>query len=755
MALFLGQHQTENENFGVDWVIHYEFDGVGTQQAIEEFKTLINDLDAVGLQMEVRHGTGASLLVFVKVPRELLGAEMYKSRVKDWLYGISHAFPDDDAHALVEGETEAEELRAIYHLVTWQKEQGGAGIIANLGKWSNVKASFPLHSKSTNDELLRRWSKATILRAEDFDEIRSLFGEKVAYYFAFIQCYSIFLVFPAVSGFICWAFLGPYSITFAALTCLWSLVFVEYWKLKEKDLSIRWGVKGVGALKVNREQYQWDREVLDPVTGEIRREFSTRKQILRQLLQLPFAVLASTVLGVLIVLTFAMEVFLSEVYQGPFKIYLDLLPTVILSLLSPTITNFLTDLGTRLTDYENYRTSDQYERALTQKTFVLNFITSFLPIFLTAFIYVPYGAKIVPYLDVFRVKAARSSFLWGGSVTEQHYPDLHVDPARLQQEIIYLTVTAQVLSFGEEMVIPYIKRLFWRMYREYKNRKLENNARRRPRSQTLDLLLNDMPEESQFLKTVRHQCDAELYDVQEDILEMCLQFGYLVLFGAAWPLVPLGFLINNWIELRGDFLKISLECQRPPPIRADSIGPWLQVLEFLTWLGGLSSAAIVHLYRSDIQTVKLSSLLLTLFVTEQAFLLAKFLVRTILQKIGAETLRREEQYWYSIRKRYLETFSDEAAKLSRARRNSRIPPGSVEGMNPAFTGEKPNFVTLEDEFVPKFTRTNSGRLQISEQATRFWSWQKTSQQTIDAGVKLIQMLSVAGQSKNAAAKKSQ
>lgn len=29
MALFLGQHQTENENFGVDWVIHYEFDGVG------------------------------------------------------------------------------------------------------------------------------------------------------------------------------------------------------------------------------------------------------------------------------------------------------------------------------------------------------------------------------------------------------------------------------------------------------------------------------------------------------------------------------------------------------------------------------------------------------------------------------------------------------------------------------------------------------------------------------------------------------
>ncbi|KAL1855515.1 hypothetical protein Plec18167_007065 [Paecilomyces lecythidis] len=754
MALFLGQRQTENENYGVDWVIHYEFENVGPQQAVQEYKKLINDLDAAGLQTEVRHGPGASLLVFVKVPRELLGAEMYKSRVKDWLYGISHVFPDDDAQSLIEGETEAEELRTIYHLVTWQKDHSGAGITANFGQWTNVKASFPLHSRSTNEELLRRWSKTTILREDDLDEIRSLFGEKVAYYFAFIQCYSIFLVFPAVSGLICWALLGPYSIAFAALTCLWSLVFVEYWKLREKELSIRWGVKGVHAIKVDRLQYKWDKEVLDPVTGEINRHFSTRKQLLRQLLQLPFAVLASCLLGALIVITFAMEVFLSEVYQGPFKLYLDLLPTVILSLLSPTITSFLTDLGTRLTDYENYRTTDEYERALTQKTFVLNFITSFLPIFLTAFVYVPFGGRIVPHLDVFSVKAAKSSFLWGGSTTtEQYHPDLQVDPARLQQEIIYLTVTAQVFSFGEEMVIPYIKRVFWRMYREYKNRKIEKTARRRPRTQTLDLLLNDVPEEAPFLKRVRDQCDAELYDVQEDILEMCLQYGYLVMFGAAWPLLPLGFLINNWVELRGDFVKITLECKRPPPIRADSIGPWLQVLEFLTWLGGLSSAAIVHLYRSDIQTVKLSSLLLTLFVTEQAFLLAKFLVRTILQKIGADTFRREEQYWYSIRKRYLETFSDEAAKLSRARRNSRIPPGSTEWTAPDFTGEKPPFVTLEDEFVPHFTRTNSGRLQISERATRFWSWQKTSQQTIDTGVKLIQMLSVAGQSKTA--KKSQ
>ena len=59
------------------------------------------------------------------------------------------------------------------------------------------------------------------------------------------------------------------------------------------------------------------------------------------------------------------------------------------------ITSFLTSIATQLTDYENYRTQDQYELAQTQKTLVLNFITSFLPIILTAFVYVPFGEKIV------------------------------------------------------------------------------------------------------------------------------------------------------------------------------------------------------------------------------------------------------------------------------------------------------------------------------------------------------------------------
>lgn len=139
---------------------------------------------------------------------------------------------------------------------------------------------------------------------------------KVAFYYAFIQCYSLFLVVPTACGAITWLFSGPYSSAFAIFTCLWGVLFVEYWKREEIDLSIRWDVRGVGELKVNRPQYVWEREEVDPVTGQVHRIFPTRKRILRQLWFLPFALLAGLALGTVLLITFALEALMSDVYGG-------------------------------------------------------------------------------------------------------------------------------------------------------------------------------------------------------------------------------------------------------------------------------------------------------------------------------------------------------------------------------------------------------------------------------------------------------
>ncbi|CAI7617512.1 unnamed protein product [Penicillium glandicola] len=729
-----GNTDDDNDNLGVDWVLQYEFGDIDQDQAITEFRTLIHDLGEAGLRVQVRHGHGAALLVCIRVPRDHLGNLVHQSRIKDWLFGITHTLPDGDETATADADTPSEEIRSVYHAITWQKKIGGAGITPGFGQWKNVTASFPLHDQDACAEMLRQWSRKTVLTTSDLDAIRALFGEKIAFYYAFIHCYSLFLVVPAGLGILGWLYLGPYSIVYGIVLCTWCIVFVEYWKVREADLSQRWDVKGVGRLKVNRKQYVWETEVKDPISGQVKHIFPGWKQFTRQMLLVPFASIASVALGALIVASFASEVFISEVYDGPFKEYLEFVPTILFSLSLPAITSFLTSIATRLTDYENYRTQDQYDLAQAQKSFVMNFITSFLPTILTAYVYVPFGKQIVPQLDLLRITGFRTGLVSG-------HKEFDVDTTRFQQEVIYLSMTAQVLSFGEEVIIPYVKHVLRQKWQNYRERKAAY-TRKRKYSTATDMFLVDSPDEAAFMTRLRSEAGAEEYHVEEDIMEMCVQFGYLALFGVAWPLVPLGFLLNNWLELRGDFFKLTLECQRPPPIRSDSIGPCLLGLDFLAWLGTLSTAAIVHVYRGPISEVRLSSLLLTLFVAEQVYLGMRFTASTALEKIFSDTIRRQEADQYAVRKNYF------AASLARNSSPSSRSQGSPNGrtrhrvrFNERVHVYSSNEQDLSTDGTPSPTKEEPWNdvLRGSDREAQFWG--AHSGDMADAGVKLIRVLS--------------
>lgn len=198
---------------------------------------------------------------------------------------------------------------------------GGAGVTPEFGKWENVTAMFPLHNHRTNRELLTRLSKRIFLTLEDLDQIRDLWGAKVAFYFAFIQTYFRSLTFPCAAGIVAWAFLPKYSLFFALVIGIWCTVFLEYWKIKQADLAIRWNVRGVGDLKTNRPQFHYEKEVVDSA-GRIRHHFPKWKRILRQSVVVPFVLVSTLFLGILITFVFAIEIFVSEAYDGPYKWYL-------------------------------------------------------------------------------------------------------------------------------------------------------------------------------------------------------------------------------------------------------------------------------------------------------------------------------------------------------------------------------------------------------------------------------------------------
>jgi hypothetical protein len=240
--------------------------------------------------------------------------------VRDWLYGIRNAEPEPASS--IEPQNEGERLRVINHMITLPTEEGGAGITPNHGEWKNVTGLLPLHDEETNKKWLHEWSQKTFLSEEDLDQIRDKFGESVGFYFAFLQSYFRFLIFPAVFGFSCWFLLGGYSIVYTLVNSLWGIVFVEYWKRKEVDLSCRWQTKGVSAVETKRREFKPEKEIRDEGTGEMRGVFPATKRMQRQLLQIPFALLAAIGLGVIIATCFAIEIFIAELYSGPLKSYL-------------------------------------------------------------------------------------------------------------------------------------------------------------------------------------------------------------------------------------------------------------------------------------------------------------------------------------------------------------------------------------------------------------------------------------------------
>lgn len=178
---------------------------------------------------------------------------------------------------------------------------------------------------------------------------------------------------------------------------------------------------------------------------------------------------------------------------------------------------------------------------MVSKIFVLNFITSYLPIFLTAFVYVPFAQIIVPHLDVFQLTV--KPFAENEKQMTASKIDFQINPDRLKKQVIYFTVTAQVVNFALEIVVPYISRRVFKKVKQVKAERAMSNdsslttgnstsnekavsrksdpATKNANHPTAD----DHPDEAAFLVRVRNEAELSIYDVTTDFREMIIQFG--------------------------------------------------------------------------------------------------------------------------------------------------------------------------------------------------------------------------------------
>ena len=75
---------------------------------------------------------------------------------------------------------------------------------------------------------------------------------------------------------------------------------------------------------------------------------------------------------------------------------------------------------------------------------------------------------------------------------------------------------------------------------------------------------------------------------------LVIQFGFITVFVAAFPLAPLFALLNNWIEIRLDGSKYVSEVRRSVADRAQDIGIWYDILEFIANLAVISNVSTAH-----------------------------------------------------------------------------------------------------------------------------------------------------------------
>ena len=72
-----------------------------------------------------------------------------------------------------------------------------------------------------------------------------------------------------------------------------------------------------------------------------------------------------------------------------------------------------------------------------------------------------------------------------------------------------------------------------------------------------------------------------------------IQFGFVTMFVAAFPLAPFFALLNNIFELRTDAINFVTNFRRPVPHRAQTIGVWFEIVTALSKVSVLVNSFVI------------------------------------------------------------------------------------------------------------------------------------------------------------------
>lgn len=505
-------------------------------------------------------------------------------------------------------------------------------------------AAYPLHeggpdrtsgegSAAPRTQLRRKWaSLLAIFRYQPLDEVRRYFGVKIGLYFAWLGFYTTMLLPASVLGLGCFLYgvatLGKHrpvhemctgsesqllmcplcdngceywrlrdsctqarlgylsdngaTVVFSVFMSLWGAAFLELWKRYSARITYQWDLSGFDTLEENsRPEYLARLSRMKKRDVELieQQEKGGIESLSFWRIRLPFGLLSVSVVLLLVLLAVAAVVGVI-VYRMSVRATLALqseemssfIPLItsttaaLLNLLCILLFNMLyTRLAVYLTEMEMPRTQTEYDDSLTLKLYLLQFVNCYSSIFYIAFFKGKFVGRPGKYNTFLSYQQEECGL--GGCFVE------------LSIQLAIIMVGKQAFSALSEMALPYAMRVWSHM----SFLRSSNHEHQPTQPWERDYLLPDMGSTGLF----------------HEYLEMILQYGFVTLFVAAFPLAPLFALLNNVLEIRLDALKLLGSYRRPVAVRVRDIGIWYRIMDSLGKLAVLTNAVLIA-FTSDL-----------------------------------------------------------------------------------------------------------------------------------------------------------
>uniref|UniRef100_A0A4W6F0K1 Anoctamin n=1 Tax=Lates calcarifer TaxID=8187 RepID=A0A4W6F0K1_LATCA len=506
-------------------------------------------------------------------------------------------------------------------------------------------AAFPVHDcrywkrardaecESERYNLYKHWAKfLCFYKEQPLNLIRKYYGEKIGIYFAWLGFYTEMLFFAAVMGLICFTY-GvlsyddnisrlvppegvreltlllhffrkdfhkikepatypfPYSLSqqshlfdnegtvfFAIFMGIWVTLFLEFWKRRQARLEYEWDLVD---FEEEQQQLQIRPEFEIRCTNRRLNKITQKTQSLSDIIpgqQLCMCVcspqislIVACIIGVIAYRLAVYAAFASIIKDPMRKIQLvgrfitpQLATSVTASCINFVIIMILNFFYERvaiwITDLEIPKTHLEYENRLTMKMFLFQFVNYYSSCFYVAF----FKGKFVGY-------PGNYSYMFGSSTRLRNE---ECDPGgcliELTTQLVIVMAGKQLWGNIQEALLP-LMRNWW------SSRKGRHHPENHYSRWEQDHVLQNFSQLGLFY----------------EYLEMVIQFGFITLFVASFPLAPLLALFNNILEIRVDAWKFTTQFRRPVASKARNIGAWQEILNAVAILSVVTNAFIM------------------------------------------------------------------------------------------------------------------------------------------------------------------